>query len=392
MKKSIIFVISRMSVGGAQKSLLAALGVLDYDKYDVTLYVRENKIALIGEVPENVRVFVNEDPHDYEHSSLARLRELGRMALKAAGRRERALSSEEKEKEAVYLSQVRYELDNSTVLGREYDVAISYSDGPTCRFTAENVRAKKKIIFYLRSTGAETPLHRKYLPLYDIIVTASVGARDHLARQLPGCEEKLRVIPDWIDAEEIKKKASVDFNARTDAPLTLCTCGRMSFEKGFDIAVEAARILKSDGVVFRWFFVGDGPQRAAVEKAAAENGVDEEIVFTGLLDNPFPYIKNCDLYIHTSREECLGNVIAEAMILSKAVVSTDTVGAREQITDAVNGFLVETDASAVARKIEELIGDAERVSRVLEELRIPSSLSDRERYRSQWSELLVQVE
>ena len=68
VKKKIIFVMSRMSIGGSQKSLVNALSAIDYEQYDVTLYVRENKTELVSELPDDVKVTVNTNKRRYEHT------------------------------------------------------------------------------------------------------------------------------------------------------------------------------------------------------------------------------------------------------------------------------------------------------------------------------------
>ena len=65
MKKKLLIVAHHMTIGGVQKSLISALKALDYDKYDVTLYLRKNRTDLIPFIDERVNIIINKDPNRY---------------------------------------------------------------------------------------------------------------------------------------------------------------------------------------------------------------------------------------------------------------------------------------------------------------------------------------
>ena len=70
-KKQLLIVAHHLTIGGAQKSLLAALKVIDYSKYDVTLYLRKNRTDLLQLVDDRVNVIINKDTKSYYKKPLA---------------------------------------------------------------------------------------------------------------------------------------------------------------------------------------------------------------------------------------------------------------------------------------------------------------------------------
>lgn len=147
---------------------------------------------------------------------------------------------------------------------------------------------------------------------------------------------------------------------RPDAFL-IVSCGRLSPAKGMDLAVDACALLVRRGVTgFHWWIVGGGPEEAALRERAERLGVRDTVTLLGMRENPYPYIRQADLYVQPSRFEAYGLTIAEAMILNVPILSTDTDGARVLLTDGVSGALCAADAGSIADGVMRLIADPER--------------------------------
>ena len=86
MKKRLLVVIPHLTIGGVQKSLISALKALDYDTYDVTLYLRKNRTDLLPFVDERVNVIVNTDPNRYYRKPYAILLQIKSLIAKAFGK------------------------------------------------------------------------------------------------------------------------------------------------------------------------------------------------------------------------------------------------------------------------------------------------------------------
>lgn len=118
--------------------------------------------------------------------------------------------------------------------------------------------------------------------------------------------------------------------------------------------------IRDAGYKARWYVVGEGPERKALEKQIAELRLQKDFILLGIKENPFPYYAQCDLYVHATRFEGKSIAIQEAQALGCAVIASDCAGNREQIEDGVDGLLCLLTPEGIARKIEELIDDTEK--------------------------------
>ena len=223
---------------------------------------------------------------------------------------------------------------------------------------------------------------------FSSICCVTRGAQQELKRFYPQFADKITYIENIVPYREIHEKANAQTIHHEANQIVLCSCGRLSQEKGYDIAVEAARILKEKGLPFVWYFVGDGPERQKLEEMIATYGLHENIILTGMQENPYPYIKSCDIYVQPSREESQGLTIIEAQILLRPVVSTRTVGGLSLIQDGVNGLLSDINASSLANVIQRLANDAplrEKMQHALEVI----DYEEKERvFKQSWAKLL----
>ena len=139
---------------------------------------------------------------------------------------------------------------------------------------------------------------------------------------------------------------------------------------------------------FKWYFVGDGVDRPKVESLISEKQLDDYIVITGLKDNPYPYIKNCDIYVQPSYEEAHPLSIIEAQVLDKPIVSTATVGGQSIIKDGENGVIAEINAESIAQKIFSIYQDKDLQKSIQNNLAKIDYTKDYQRFRNEWKKLL----
>lgn len=105
----------------------------------------------------------------------------------------------------------------------------------------------------------------------------------------------------------------------------LLSIGRLSRQKGFDYAIDAAALLKKAGYRFKWYVLGIGGLQEELETRIQEKGVDDCFKLLGNRENPYPYIKNCTIVVQSSRFEGKSVVLDEAKILAKPLLSMDFV-------------------------------------------------------------------
>ena len=151
--------------------------------------------------------------------------------------------------------------------------------------------------------------------------------------------------------------------------LRILTVGRLANQKGYDIALESCKMLKKKGIDFRWYSLGIGPLKEEIEEYIKNNDLKDEFKLLGVRANPYPYIKNCDIYVQTSKFEGFGLAIAEARMLNKPVVTTRFDAVYNQMIDRKNGLVVDMDAKGVTEGILELINNNELYNSIVEYLK-----------------------
>ncbi|MDX2143448.1 MAG: glycosyltransferase family 4 protein [Rhodospirillaceae bacterium] len=133
--------------------------------------------------------------------------------------------------------------------------------------------------------------------------------------------------------------------------------GRMVPEKGLDILLEAAAILRQRGQAFRLLIGGDGAERADLEARCARLNLNTLTTWLGWVDDPDLFYDAIDVFCVPSRHESFGLVILQAHAAGKPLVATRTVGAGELIRDGVNGLLCEATPADLADHLARLLGD-----------------------------------
>ena len=386
-RKEVLFVVNHLTIGGAQKSLIEALRAVDHEQYHVTLYLRKNRVDLLSEIDPRVTVVVNKDTTAYYRQPSAVWRGLRAKVCRLLGNKSAAERIEWKMEDGIRKKRLSNEA-RRYFDGKHYHVAVSYMQGYPAELIADHIRSDRKILFYHSSTDEVHEVHERILPLYDTVVAVNRSVRDVLTQFYPTQAGKIRVLENYVDADVIRTAAQKEKPFLVSDKKRLCSCGRMSPVKGFDLAVEAARILKEKGVSFVWYFVGDGPERASLESRAHGYGLDEEIVFAGMQTNPYPWIAGCDVYVQPSYEESYGLTIAEAAILHRPVVSTNTMGGKAQICNEKNGLLVEIPAESLAEGIRRMFIDRDLYEHVCNVLEGVDHSRDFALYRARWDSLL----
>ena len=388
-KRKVLFVVHQLSYGGVQKAAISALNAIDYSKNEVTLYVRKSRLQLLGDVNKNVKkIIINEDKTRYYR----KLYMIYLQVCEAIGKALHLsnLEYESHEKMVTYMNkkQMRFEHKNYFNDDVEYDVAIAYIQNYTAQFVAEYVKAKKKTVFYHLSVDETHSIHEKVFGHFNSIVAVNRNIQKMLCELYPKYAEKVTFIDNYVDVDQIRSCAEEFQIQRKDRDVILCSCGRMSIEKGFDLAVEAAYELKKKGISFLWYFVGDGAERKHIESLIEKKGLTEDIHITGMLGNPYPYIAGCDVYVQPSYEESFGLTIAEAKILCRSIVSTKTIGAKLQIEHGKNGLLTEISGQAIADGIMKYLEESELKNNVITALEDVDYSEVYKEYQLKWEQLL----
>lgn len=253
--------------------------------------------------------------------------------------------------------------DGSERFDETYDLAVAYLEGGSTYYVADHVKAKKKAAFVhidYESSGYTRQMDRECYQKMDRIFTVSDEVREHFLKIYPQYAKKTEVFHNIINQERIRRFAGKGegFRDHYDG-IRILTVGRLTYQKAFDIAIEAMKLVKDAGYRARWYVLGEGNDREMLEKQREKLGLTGDFLMPGAVANPFPYFKQSDIYVHASRFEGKSIAIQEAQTLGCAIIASDCNGNREQIIDGEDGLLCELTPEKVAEAIIRLIGDKE---------------------------------
>ena len=219
------------------------------------------------------------------------------------------------------------------------------------------------------------------------MIAVSKGIQELLKTEYPNYASKIITITNYVNAKEIKEKAEA-FTLPDNGHTLICTCGRLEKEKGFDLALEAAKILRDKGFGFEWYFVGDGGDKQKLTAMCDNYGLNKQIVFVGFQPNPYPYSAGCDIYVQPSYEEAQPLAIMEALALSRTVVSTETVGGKTLLENGNKGILTPFAAEGLAAGIETLLRDPEKRTTLQHPYTAEDDLRAKQTFIMAWNNVL----
>ena len=179
--------------------------------------------------------------------------------------------------------------------------------------------------------------------------------KDEFISILPEYKEKTDIIYNIVPIDEIIERANEEdtpeYNNVSENNLIFLSVGRLEYQKGYDLAVRVCKKLVEKELKFKWFILGDGSERRKIEKEIENQELQNTMFILGIKMNPYPYFKNCDIYIQTSRHEGYVTTVTEAKVFNRPIICTDVSGAREQIEDGVTGFVVDFNIDEIVEKI-----------------------------------------
>lgn len=251
-------------------------------------------------------------------------------------------------------------------LGRRYDAAGVLLMGMSSRFVQTFVRAPVKVI-WIRSdlAGADNCGQVAYSLVKaarDItyFICVSEVSRQSLVAVVPQARGKAIVIHNILQPESMRAMAAGESPFRSRGmhePAILTVCRLSDRAKGLLRMVSVCRRLVNEGFGFVWYVAGDGPDKGLLERAIAEAGLTERMVLLGNLANPYPAYRACDFVAMLSRYEGLCGVVNEARILDRPILATRVSGIDEQLTDGINGLIVDNDEEAILAGMTRMLSD-----------------------------------
>ena len=362
MKKKILFIMDSLRIGGAEKSLITILNLFDYEKYDVDLYLLNHVGEFYNLIPEKVNILSEDETYkifinNRKKSVISYIKKLDfKSAFYAFWWLLGAAFSR--------IFNIKLYMGWNCISGllkpieKEYDTSIAFLERKTIYFNIDKVKAKNKIGF-IHNDYNKYPfnykLDKKYFKDYNKIATVSENCKNALINIFPEYKNKFVVIENMVSKELILKLSNepiINYNIDSNV-VNIVSVGRLTYQKGFDIAVEICNKLIKDGLKINWYVIGEGGERKNLEQLIKKYNLEKYFILVGADSNPYKWMKIADMYVQPSRFEGYGITVAEAKCLNKLIISSDIPEFNEQL-ESDKGIIAQ-DSNDFYKKIKENI-------------------------------------
>lgn len=354
-----------MEIGGVERSLLSFIRSFDYDRYnlDLMLYrhsgefmkLLKGKFQLLEEIPQystirkSVKELFKEGKYYFAitriYARISAMRYAKKNSLSDYG--------------CIQMQRMwQFIIGGLPTSLKAYDVAISYL-WPHY-YVAEKVQAKIKIAWIhtdFSTIDTDIAEDLKVWDKFNYIVAVSDQCRNTFLKKYPELRGKV-IVMENIMCPDIIRELSMEYmkdNEVDRKDFNIVTVARLSTAKGIDNAVKALKVLNGRGLKnIKWRIVGYGGDEALIKKLIEENQLQDNFILMGKKENPYPYIKSCDLYVQPSRYEGRAVTVTEAQILGKPVIITNYATAGSQLRDGIDGIICPLSVGGIAAAIEKL--------------------------------------
>lgn len=336
--KKIIIVSDSLRVGGIQRSLRTFLDNLNYNEYDITLFLFNDRY------PEDLPTSIHLLKSNFFLRTIS-------LTLKEA----------KSDNLLVYFVRI-FLAFLCKVLGSEfvystiflftknikyYDIALSYSNNGNNRtvyygynkFVLNKVKADRKITYLhvdYEIMRLNNKTNRNEYSKFDKILTVSEYTKRVFIKCNKDLEKKVEVVYNFLP-NNINNNLKNPYNYNG---FIIVSVGRLDDNKNPGLQVEIAKELKNRNLQFKWYLIGDGVLRKAMEVMVKRESLNDCVFFLGSKEDAYSYIKYANAYVSTSKSESYGLSIAEALLLNTVVVAKE-YPALHEIINTDNGFICE---------------------------------------------------
>lgn len=348
--KKVLIMANTLYSGGAERVLQTVLNHLNEMKYDITLYSmhREDIDSSIYKKKFKYKYLFNE-----KKDGNVFFRKVYNLWNKIKGYIFNHFSSK-----------VFYAL----FIHGKYDVEIAFIEGESTKIIAGSSNPNSRKIAWVHIDLEQNPwtsfLYKndsdesKHYKRFDKIICVSEATKSAFCRKYKINPNLVITHYNPIDVDFIRIEADKNDDIRFDINTTqIVAVGRLVDQKGFDRLLSAAKQLLDSGLKFQLHIIGIGEQFESLREYIEDNSLNKEVILHGYQKNPYSLMKQGDILVCSSRAEGYSLVIAEAMILGLAIVTTDCSGPCELIDNGKYGILVGNTTDGIYDGLKTLLMD-----------------------------------
>ncbi len=325
MKKKVIFRSGSLRMGGLERVLIEVLQTIDRKRFDIYLVIDDD----CGE--ENI--FEKDIPKDIEYFFL-KPEKLIRETEKYKAKKKNIIYKliynlmMEKENRIMYknMQQILKELG-------KIDIIVDFDAGASKYI--EKLDIKKKIVWIhnsipnLKKKESKIKRFGKRLEKYDRVVGICDEMKEELENIYPNLRGKVSRIYNPFNFERIEKLMNNESELTEEEIKMLnedycIAIARLdNVQKDFLTLVRAYKIVKENKIKDKLYIIGDGPSKEEIINEIKKLDLEENIKLIGLSKNPYVWLKNSKLFVHSSKYEGLPTVLIEALICNKMIISSN---------------------------------------------------------------------
>lgn len=351
-----------LGIGGIEKALTTFVKAFDTENNDVTLVLSNSNGELFSQLPtQNIHVFFtgNIDSAELLKDDIRHFRIV--EIVKGIYNRIMLRINRNWYARIMYTYRI---IQRKLKFQGTFDCAISFTTDYSDLSMVLNANTDKRVAF-VHADATQNPyiatLNDGLLKKFDKIYCVSESSKELFLKVHPDCVNAMDIFHNIVDADDVRRQGALPAEGMVlDGIFTICTVGRLSPEKGQMLVPNTALLLKKKGYKFRWYLVGDGSLRPQLEQEIERLKLKDSVILLGAKVNPYPYMKNCDVYVQTSYTEASCTTLREAKCFSCIRVATDFENAFEEIEDGKNGLIAKKTSESLAEKIGTVLSSPER--------------------------------
>lgn len=329
----VLFLIEHMKMGGAENVLCNLVNHLDPEKFDITvqtIWPNENQQQLCP----GIRLRSCYQKHSKWTEWLMRI---------------------EAQLKLTYPLRIR----------DDYDIECAFLEfAPTKILSASTNRKAKKVAWVhcdllkvAEDSGANLSRGTTWYRKYDKVVCVADKVKESYQRLFADNPPSV-VIHNVIDDDRIRRLSyqPIEHENNTGRKYVV-TLGRLESPKNYEGLLRIHKKLMLEGFRYTLLILGKGSLQAKLEQYVRENNLQDSVKMLGYIDNPYPYLKNADLLVCSSKYEGFSTFITEGLVLGKAIVTTDCSGMKEQLGESEYGLITPNDEEALYEGMKKMLSD-----------------------------------
>ncbi len=355
--KKILFYTSGVGLGGVEKVILEVLKAIDKNKFDIKL----------GLQYENENLFESEIPREIEYKYMLP-QEIIDKSLYYRSKKKNIFYK------ILYSFMLKYEKyiikKNYLEFSKDREIIIDFKSGDFLKLINLNKGIKKICWLHGEITKLNRYEERKnklrnQLKKCNKVICICNEMKENVIKEIPEIEDKLEMIYNPFDIEKIKELSEniLELSEKEKELLKnkyIIMVSRLELKmKDFFTLFKAYQKILLNNNDLKLYLLGEGPDRKKIEEEIKKMNLESKILLLGMKKNPYPWIKNAKILIHSSKSEGFGLVLVEGLILNKVILSTNCpVGPKDILNNGKYGSLVDIgDYKAMADEMCELLSE-----------------------------------